>query len=442
MKENKKHISKEDFQRYLENQMTDTERNTFERELQKHPFEAEALEGFQQISTTDLEKDLKHLSEKIKSGKKRNNTRYWAAAATLLLLVTTGVIWFQMNEKLPLREVAQTKSIQKEEIKTRQPEAKNPELSVAVEAKDSGTTFKISKKTSPEKVEKKKVAPLPVSVPLKKEEVELEKSVQLAAVNKPLQEVQFLNESKVATAARSEIRIRGMNSLSEKQKNGSGSSSSQLVVGNTKLIWGKVISLHDSLALPGVTITEKGTLNGTVSDADGNFSLKLANNKDSILTASFVGMTTKDFYPVRDSSLVVGLEAEKLALDEVVVVGYGTQKKVSLTGSVAAVKVAKNDSVATDSRPTDGMEHFRVYMDKHAVLPDNYPEKKVVVKVALQIDNRGKIKSVKNLNNAEAAIFEKARQFLLSGPAWNPKIINGNPVESEVTLRIVFRKEK
>lgn len=429
MKRIKKHIGKDEFQRYLENQMTDAERNTFERELQKHPFEAEALEGFQQISLADMDADLILLSGKIKSGKRKTSTRWWAVAASLLLLISTGIIWFQLNEKLPRQEVAQTKSIQKEIIQIQQLKTKNMELSVPADAKDTGTTFGITKKTTPRKVEKKKAVSPPITVPAK-EEVELEKPIQFATVNESIQVENTSNISNLVSAPKPQFMIRGAGPLNEKRKIGTGSTSSQLVVGNTKLIWGKVISLSDSLPLPGVAIVEKGTSNGTVSDRDGNFILKLTNAKDSVLVANFVGMEMKEFYPSRDSTLVVGLEPSALAMDEVVTIGYGVMRETQLS----------DDS--ENAQPQSGMNSFKKYLAERTVLPIDNLQDRMVVKVLLQIDMHGKIIYVENTNHAVNSLFEKAKQILMNGPAWNPKKTNGIPEESKVTLRIVFRKEK
>jgi hypothetical protein len=87
MNGSRNHIGKDDFRRYLNNRMTDAERNAFERELQKHPFEAEALEGFQQVRDADLDNDLLEISAKIPVKRSRNNIRYLTVAATFLVQV-------------------------------------------------------------------------------------------------------------------------------------------------------------------------------------------------------------------------------------------------------------------------------------------------------------------------------------------------------------------
>ena len=92
----------------------------------------------------------------------------------------------------------------------------------------------------------------------------------------------------------------------------------------------------EGLPLPGATIIEKGTNNGTQADFDGNFQLKTS-KEDAILVVSFVGFSTKEVAIAGQSSIKVSLEIDAAALDEVVVVGYGTQKKTDVTGAISSI---------------------------------------------------------------------------------------------------------
>lgn len=92
--------------------------------------------------------------------------------------------------------------------------------------------------------------------------------------------------------------------------------------------------------MPGVTVVVKGTTNGTITDADGLFSIKVQDSKSS-LTFSFVGMESQTIEIGGRSNINVTLKTTASDLSEVVVVGYGTQKKSDLTGSV--VKVGDSD---------------------------------------------------------------------------------------------------
>ncbi|MGV3640908.1 MAG: SusC/RagA family TonB-linked outer membrane protein [Adhaeribacter sp.] len=89
-------------------------------------------------------------------------------------------------------------------------------------------------------------------------------------------------------------------------------------------------------ALPGVTVLLKGTQNGTTTDASGNFSLAVPDGTGTLII-SFVGYTTREEPINNRSSLQISLQPDAKALEEVVVVGYGTQKRSDVTGSVAVV---------------------------------------------------------------------------------------------------------
>jgi len=87
----------------------------------------------------------------------------------------------------------------------------------------------------------------------------------------------------------------------------------------------------------GANITEKGTLNGTVSDYDGNFSLSVARN--STIVISYIGYKTQEIAYQGQSTLNILLQEDSELLDEVVVIGYGTVRKEDATGSVTAIKI-------------------------------------------------------------------------------------------------------
>jgi len=91
--------------------------------------------------------------------------------------------------------------------------------------------------------------------------------------------------------------------------------------------------------LPGVTIKIKGGNGAVITDVDGKFKLDVPDNK-AILVFSYIGFTTVEL-PVSSGQMVVHLQTDLGKLSEVVVVGYGTQKKVNLTGSIATVNSDK-----------------------------------------------------------------------------------------------------
>jgi TonB-linked SusC/RagA family outer membrane protein len=95
----------------------------------------------------------------------------------------------------------------------------------------------------------------------------------------------------------------------------------------------------NGLPLPGVSVVIKGTTIGTITDVNGQFKLSSAEAK--LLVFSFVGMKSQEVSVEGKSSLNIVMEEEAVGLEEVVAVGYGTQKKVNLIGSVSSVDFDK-----------------------------------------------------------------------------------------------------
>lgn len=92
----------------------------------------------------------------------------------------------------------------------------------------------------------------------------------------------------------------------------------------------------------GANVVEKGSTNGTVTDVDGNFELSVGDK--AILTFSYIGYNPQEVKVGKQTSLSIELSEDTKALDEVVVVGYGIQKKASLTGSLSTISAkAIND---------------------------------------------------------------------------------------------------
>lgn len=114
-------------------------------------------------------------------------------------------------------------------------------------------------------------------------------------------------------------------------------------------ITGKVSDAEKGETLPGVSITIKGTSRGATTDAKGDFSIKVP-NKNSVLVFSFLGYETQEIEVGNQTNIIVSMATDSKSLEEVVVVGYGTQKKVNLTGAVSTI-----DSKAIENRPSSNL---------------------------------------------------------------------------------------
>ncbi|WP_288324643.1 TonB-dependent receptor [uncultured Phocaeicola sp.] len=113
-----------------------------------------------------------------------------------------------------------------------------------------------------------------------------------------------------------------------------------------KTVKGTVLDETGSSVI-GANVLEKGTTNGTITDMDGNFTLKVKN--DAVLVVSFIGYKDQTIPVKGKTEFKITLKEDSGLLDEVVVVGYGVQKKVNLTGAVSTVSAEKLESRATTS---------------------------------------------------------------------------------------------
>lgn len=120
----------------------------------------------------------------------------------------------------------------------------------------------------------------------------------------------------------------------------------------SRTIKGRVTD-EDGEPIIGANIVEKGTSNGTVTDIDGNFSLNV--NDDAALQISYIGYLAQEINTVGKASFDIVLREEQKSLDELVVVGYGVQKKVNLTGAVSMVKIDETLSSRTMTSVSSGL---------------------------------------------------------------------------------------
>ncbi|HET6560119.1 MAG TPA: TonB-dependent receptor [Prolixibacteraceae bacterium] len=107
-----------------------------------------------------------------------------------------------------------------------------------------------------------------------------------------------------------------------------------------------VVRTADGAGLPGATVIEKGTTNGTVTDSEGRFTLNVS-QQNAVIVFSFIGMTAQEMTYTGQSTMEVTMQEEAIDLEEIVAVGYGVQRKSDLTGATSRLTEENmNKSVA------------------------------------------------------------------------------------------------
>lgn len=396
-----------DFINYNKGRMSGSERNSFERKLQKDPFAAEASEGFKLISADDAEKDIKALQKKLSKRTQRTKFPvYLRIAASVAVLLTLSVLVVFNSKRKDSVNLAQAEK----EDRTLEIKSQAPIISVENVAKTDGKKVNaIAEAITPASLE---------SGNREKKEI-IAEGIPLVS---PPERAETISES---IADDTNVQY----AMDKKSIAAPSAAKARSASYDNTITRGKVISADDNMPLPGVNINVKGTTQGTITDSNGDFSIKLPDPDKNTLVASFIGMKPAEFKANENDQKIV-MESDQTALDEVVVVGYG---------------VSKYDNSAAESpgykppEPVSGKSAFDKYIDKNIRRPNTLTGKRVVVVLNLLIKQNGDIDSIAVVRSPGKQFTDEAIRLINEGPSWKPAEDEGKPIEDKVKLRIVFK---
>lgn len=416
MSEKNKNINSQDsdFLRYHSNRMTDRERNAFEKKLQKDSFAAEASEGFSSLDPETAARDLAELEERIRKRSSSSRRILWySIAASVTVLIAISSILLLTKPKDRLEDIAYSAPEKQEEelvITKAEPvmdmsESGSGESAVGAPAdKKTGANQPLAMATDELASEKDK-------------QQETVKREDTAKTNDPVRPAE-VQEARDAVMAEKRTEAKAV--LADRAAKPPSS------------ISGRIISSEDNLPLPGATIMIKGTKEGTVSDENGKFIIEGPGDPNVILVASYLGMDSKEFKPASGAGNEIKLDPSALALNEVVVIGYGVSGKSS----------GYEDDVSGYSPPVPvtGRREFNNYISENMVRPDTVSSgQRNVVVLAFSVSKEGKIDSITVVRSPGMIFTNEAIRLIKEGPAWNPARENGETIPDEVRIRIVFK---
>ena len=180
-------------------------------------------------------------------------------------------------------------------------------------------------------------------------------------------------------------------------------------------ISGKVVDKRTGDALIGVSVIEKGTNNGIATDSNGNFALSVS-KPDAALDVSYIGYTSALVNLNGQKEVVIQMSEDTKQIEEVVVVGYGIQKKINLTGAVSAIKGADIASKAS----TDVLSAMQGQMSGVTVLRGSGQP---------GMETSGlRIRGFSSVNGADALV-------LVDGVEGNLTLLNAQDIESVSVLK-------
>ncbi|MBY0433884.1 MAG: TonB family protein [Cyclobacteriaceae bacterium] len=430
-----------DIERYREGSLSKEEQHALEKKALTYPFLADALEGAESISATDFSDDIRELSKKIDAGKSRVWFTPLRIAAGVIVMLGAGYLTYHFNTPAPnslalekggeqkksadsITSVAaadsasslitMAKPVDAKEPKLPQPLALNKE-SASEKAKaepENLSTGAVATEQQPSIAQRAEESPEKVTEEISAYKLEEREAVQLSAT--PI-------ESKRAQAATQDAPDRLKMRKQAFQINQS--------------ISGTVVSADDGQALPGINIVVKGSTEGTVTDAQGNYQLN-TQSPDPELVFSFIGMETQEVKAKDRNRVDVQMNSDVKQLSEVVVVGYGASRDDSNRDEdYPSVELAT---------PEGGRSAFQKYLEKNIQYPaqalTNKTEGRVTVQFAVMPD--GELTEFKILKGIGDGCDEELIRLIQQGPRWSPTRRNQVPQKDTVKVRLRFSLPK
>ncbi|MFO7369873.1 MAG: carboxypeptidase-like regulatory domain-containing protein [Bacteroidales bacterium] len=433
--------------RYLKGLLSNRERHDLERDMMQDVFDEEAFEGLTRLTGEELEADLEKLTarldNRVENKKTRNLTWFYRMAAAIVLLIGIGSILLLVVKK-PADDLISQKTeqtITPEETATLPVEAPETETSTVKEKADQQPVKKLQE---PEKIQpvemviENTLTTEDFAVVQDYETITMENEAVImpeeAAMPAPIAESHEVAAAAPATAKSKKaeaVRIRGVSSISP-----SGT------------INGRVVDIQGQ-PLPGVNVMIKGTNKGTATDVNGYFSLQPAGD-NAVLTLSYVGYNSLEVDPQEASGKEIILTENVMALDEVVVVGYGTQKRSTVTGAITTVE-SKDISDARETTPYNyikpvppggSAKAFKEWVDGsvNKSLFISFPGKhRITIHLTVGID--GSLSQIQAEDKVPSVITDEYIRVIATSGIWQPAQEKGTPVEAEIVLRFVLEVE-
>ncbi|MCX2740966.1 TonB family protein [Pontibacter anaerobius] len=444
------HPSLELLRQYQQGDLPAALHHQLERHLLGCALCADVLEGMEVSDAGQTKAAVTDINQRIQAQAQQRKEKaapvYWQSAAAILILVASAmlVLYYNYQKQQPAQELAKTEILADEElpnVAANEPvaPAAADTQSTEISEKSIAAVTPARKYTSPlVRADAEEVSDLEFDLDDAVVEEEVPDNEALDTVyladkgeattkksssqdyatiteSKPLASPSMavapesLDVSKALSGKVAGVSIRGVSTV--RPRNNSAA--------NQKQITGRVLS-EEGEPLSGVAVLLKGKAIGTVTDAEGNYSLALPEGEQT-LRFSFIGFETAEkTLAQNDTSADITMAQDQRSLSEVVVTGYGVQREVP-------EKVSP--------MPVPRMRQYKKYLQENSrTVPVSGK-----VKVAFTVGTNGKPQQIRVVKSLCPACDAEAIRLVQEGPRWKPGQENGQPVEREVRLSIKFK---
>ena len=420
------------------------EAHRLEKESMKDPFLADAMDGYHQVEG-DHDEQINKLRMKVNahSAKKRNTYAVtWSIAACLIIGIGISSYFLFLKQNVgedvfiakeqpsatatvPAHKEDTSLSAPKMEPDSGRPSAIKETVGKDIIAKSrqdspsQSTPSRATSATVPKATASKATAPkaTPAGTPIMEEIVAPAEELEEAAIT-TVTDTSFLDTN------RKKMKV------------------AQLATQMNNMIKGKVTD-DKGEPLIGANVTYKGATYGAITDINGEFSLPKKEGNE-ILTAHYIGYNPVSIPADTSKTMLIAMHENKTTLDEVVVTGYGAQKKVAVTGAISAVSIKdlkkasgalqksdtlkdaaisqKADSLqgAVIPEPVTGMKQYKKYLKKNLAYPadDTCAEVKGKVTLTFFVNKEGRPFDIKVKESLCKSLDKEAIRLIQEGPDW------------------------
>lgn len=445
---------------YLSGLVKGPSAHQLERDALDDPFLSDALDGFEAFDPEQLDSDIQTLQDRL--NRRTRKAIYWPSiAAVVAMILTIGAIWMLwpqdpagLSHKEAASEVALDKDEEIPNVMSDSLGVDKPAPSIAMleEHHRAGDEQIIGNEQAPTfRSQLKKEVPkeaIQAKAPVAQEEKEIIREDQeLAAVasGQQMAEADQMLQEQVAEAPVNEPAVAFDDSYFEKEeadmpdelviqegktRKKKAITGAKVEIDDVKMISGRVLSMEDEQPLPGVSVYVKGTNRGAVTDVDGAFKISIPEEVEApVLSINFIGMVSEEVDVQSDVDYVeVTMEQDVQALSEVVVTGYGTEKKTA------------DETIQSGPQPVGGFKVLRQYIKAHQQLPENWEGDKATVKLKIRVGKKGDIKNIEVEESPSKALAKEAIRLVQNGPEWEPGTVGEEPQEMVVTFKVRFKR--
>ena len=399
------------------------EAHRLERESMQDPFLADAMDGYSQVEGNHEQRIEKLRMQVSAHSAKKKNTRAitWSIAACLA--IGFGVSsYFLFLKKSMTDEVF----IAKESVSSKLAEPAipptpaipaTPTVPATPQKEIALATAKVKTDSTPASEDSTPVSEITARQADKKDMIAKIQATSQPQQSTPVATVPVMEEVSEETAALQEV-VATMDTFESESDKKMKMAKVATILSPNNMIKGRVTD-EKGEPLIGASVTYKGTNIGTITNMNGEFSLVKKDDKKR-LTAEYIGYDPVEIRVDTSRTMLIAMNENKQALNEVVVVGYGAKKNKKSTTLGSDAKVKEQTEKEITPQPVIGKRSYQKYLKEHLVRPTDEKCAQVKGKVVLTflVNNEGRPFYIKVKESLCESADKEAIRLIQEGPDW------------------------